>query len=314
MVVMEHVDPAELNARFAIPEHVSFVSGPGGLPVAEVRNAHATASVALHGAHVFAFQPHGQAPVLWLSKRSYFAPGKAIRGGIPICWPWFGPHPTDPGLPAHGFVRTAAWNILETAIVPDGATLLRFGLQSNAHTLSLWPHAFHLEMVITVSAALQAELVVHNVGTHVFTCGGALHSYFTVSEIGNVAITGLEGRRYIDKLEPGQDKRQDGPITIDAETDRIYLDTTDTCAIEDAGLQRRVVVAKTGSRTTVVWNPWIDKAQRLQDFDDDEYRTMVCVETANAVDDVVMVAPGAVHRLTTTIGVAPVYEQAWSDS
>lgn len=307
---MEHVDPAELNARFAIPEHVSFVSGPGALPVAEVHNAHARALIALHGGHVFAFQPHGQAPVLWVSKRSYFASGKAIRGGIPICWPWFGPHPTDPGLPAHGFVRTAEWQILETAVVADGATLLLFGLESNEHTLSLWPHAFRLEMVITVGASLQAELVVHNPGTYVFTCGGALHSYFTVSEIGNVTITGLEGRSYIDQLEPGQDKRQDGPVTIDAETDRIYVDATDTCNIEDAGLQRHVAIAKTGSRTTVVWNPWIDKAQRMPDFDDDEYRTMVCVETANAADDVVTVAPGTVHRLGTVISVVRADEQA----
>ncbi len=304
---MEHVNLAELNDRFAIAEQLSFVAGPGGLPVAEVHNAHATATIALHGGQVLAFQPYGHAPVLWLSKHSFYAPGKAIRGGIPLCWPWFGPHPTDPGLPAHGFVRTASWDLLGTAVVAEGAAQLRLMLTDNLHTLSLWPHAFRLELVITVSTLLQVELVVHNPGTQVFSCGGALHSYFVVSDIGNVKILGLEGRSYIDKLDPAQPKRQAGAITFDQETDRIYVDTRDKCIVDDGGLQRRIVIAKAGSLSTVVWNPWVDKAQRMADFGDDEYGSMVCVETANAADDTVSVAPGTSHRLGTVISVEPAH-------
>lgn len=300
---MEHVDLAELNDRFAIAEQLSFVAGPGELPVVEVRNTQATATIALQGGQVLAFQPHGHVPVLWLSQHSYYAAGKAIRGGIPVCWPWFGPHPTDAGLPAHGFVRTAVWDVVGSEVVAEGATQLRLALTDNQHTLSLWPHAFRLELVITVGAVLQVELAVHNPGTQVFSYGGALHSYYAVSNIGNVQILGLEERSYIDKLDPEQLKRQAGPIIIDQETDRIYVDTTDQCVVDDGGLRRSIVIAKAGSRSTVVWNPWIDKAQRMADFGDDEYRSMVCVETANAADDTVRVAPGAVHRLGTTISV-----------
>ena len=291
----------ELNDRFAIADQVSFATGPGGFPVMSVRNAHADAAIALQGADVTSFQPHGQEPVLFLSRHAAYAPGKAIRGGIPICWPWFGPHPTDPTKPDHGFARTRPWSVLDTMAMPNGATRVRLGLTDDAETRALWPHAFSLELAVTVGATLEVALVTRNTGREAFVCSGALHSYFRIGDVTASMIQGLEGTPYVDKVDGGRLKVQQGPVTIAGETDRVYTDTTASCLIVDPTLGRRVTVAKRGSRSTVVWNPWRDKARRLADFGDDEYTEMVCVEVANAGADTVTVAPGGEHHLGTTI-------------
>ncbi len=293
----------DLNARFAIADQVSFVAGPGGFPVVSVRNAHADVTIALQGADVTGFQPHGREPVLFLSRHAVYAPGKAIRGGIPICWPWFGPHPTDPTKPDHGFARTRPWSVRDTTAMPDGATRMRLGLTDDAETRALWPHAFALELTVTVGATLEVALVARNTGQEPFVCGGALHSYFRVGDVTAITIQGLEETAYVDKVDGGRSRVQQGSITIVGETDRVYTETAASCVIVDPTLGRRVTVAKEGSRSTVVWNPWRDKARRLADFGDDEYTEMVCVEVANAGGDIVMVAPGGEHRLGTTIGV-----------
>ncbi len=293
----------ELNARFAIADHVSFAAGPGGLPVVMVRNAHASGTISLQGAHVTAFQPHGQAPVLWVSSQAVYATGKAIRGGIPICWPWFGPHPTDPTKPDHGFVRARPWTVRGASVVEDGATEVRLGLSVDGDTRAIWPHAFDLELTVIVGPALRVALLARNTGSETFVCGGALHSYLAVGDVTSIAIDGLDGCEYVDKVDGGLTKVQEGAVTIDGETDRVYKETTTPCTIDDPALERRIVIVKEGSRSTVVWNPWRDKAQRMADFGDDEYTRMVCVEVANALDDTITLVPGDEHQLETTIGV-----------
>ncbi|HEX5690363.1 MAG TPA: D-hexose-6-phosphate mutarotase [Roseiflexaceae bacterium] len=299
---MQPLDLQSLNETFAITNQVAFAAGPGGLAFAEVRNRHASATISTYGAQILSFQPHDQQPVLWRSAHSYYQQGKAIRGGVPICWPWFGPHPTDPSKPSHGFARTAAWRVLATAALADGATQIRLRLRDSEATYELWPHSFDVRAVITVGPQLRVELIARNYGDTPYTFGGALHSYFAVADVGAISIRGLEDHEYIDQLD-GQRKTQHGPITIAGETDRVYLASTETCVIDDPGMARRISIAKSGSRSTVVWNPWIEKAQRLADFGDDEYREMVCIETANALDDSVTVAPGGEHRLVAMIGV-----------
>jgi D-hexose-6-phosphate mutarotase len=299
---MQPLDLQSLNETFAITNQVAFATGAGGLTFAEVRNRHAAATISLYGAQVLAFQPHGQQPVLWRSARSQYQQGKAIRGGVPICWPWFGPHPSDPSKPAHGFARTAMWRVLATAALANGATQIRLRLSDSDASFALWPHSFDIRAVVTVGAELRVELIVRNFGDAPYTSGGALHSYFDVDDIRAIAIHGLEDHEYIDQLD-GQRKTQHGPVTIAGETDRVYLNATTTCTIDDPGMARRISIAKAGSHTTVVWNPWIEKAQRLADFGDHEYQGMVCVETANALGDSVTVAPGGEHRLVAIIGV-----------
>lgn len=294
-----------LNEQFGLAAQLVFKAGPGGLTIAEISNEAATASIALQGAHVLSFQPHGQQPVLWVSSDSYFAAGKPIRGGIPVCWPWFANHPTDPGKPAHGFARISQWNILGSEVISAGVTRLRLGLTDTAATLALWPHPFQLELTVTVGSALQVELLIRNPGETAFTCTDALHSYFSISNSAGITITGLEGVAYLDKVAGYQRREQIGPITISGETDRVYLDTSADCLIVDPGWQRQIRVAKQGSRTTVVWNPWIEKAEQMADFGAEEYRQMVCVETANAANEIITVPAGREHRLQTTISLEP---------
>jgi len=295
-------DPLVLNDQFAIAQHITFAATAGGLPVAEIRNSYAAASVAVQGGHVITYQPHGQQPVLWLSSLSAFGPGKTIRGGIPVCWPWFGSHPTDPSKPFHGFVRSAMWQVRGTSVGIGDATEIRLGLTESEDSMALWPHAFDLEIVVTIGAQLHIALIARNPGHQPFVCGGALHSYYTVGDVRRITIDGLDGGDYLDKVEGFKRKQQHGPVTIAGETDRVYLDTTATCMIADPALGRRIGIAKSGSHTTVIWNPWAEKAKQIADFGDDAYLSMVCVETANADTDVATVAPGGEHRLSAVIG------------
>lgn len=298
---MESQTVQELNANYGIEGHLSFAADPGGLPMAVIENAHASARIALNGANVMHFQPHGQSPVLFLSQQAAFKPGKAIRGGIPICWPWFGPHPTDPTKPQHGFARTSLWRVLGSAANGDGSTEVRLGLRDHADTHALWDHAFALELIVTAGPALSVTLAARNTGESAFTCTAALHTYFTIGDVNTIRLLGLDGVTYVDKADSDQVKTQHGDVTITAETDYVYLDTTGPVTIADPSLNRRIVVSKTGSRSTVVWNPWIERARALSDFGDDEYMRMVCVETANAVNDVVTIQPGDAHRLACHI-------------
>ena len=231
---MSHHDMEDLNRRYAITDQLAFESGPGGVTLAKITNPHAEATVALHGGHVLSFFPRGHEPVLWASKQSRFEIGKAIRGGIPVCWPWFADHPTDGDKPAHGFARTALWSVTESEALKDGRTRLGLVISDNNDTRTLWPYLFRLEIDVTVGTMLQVELVATNTGKEVFTCGGALHSYFHVSSISNVVIKGLEGCSYIDKVDDSRRRVQEGPVTIDGETDRIYLETL-------TGLCRRLI-------------------------------------------------------------------------
>ncbi len=271
------------------------------MTIAEIRHPGGEATVALHGGHVLAFRPHGQQPVLWLSRQARFETGGPIRGGIPVCWPWFADHPSDKAKPAHGFVRTAVWAVSAAETLADGSTRLNLSTSDREETMKVWPHRFRLTIAVTVSDALRVGLMATNTGSEPFDCTGALHSYFNISAPASIRIKGLAEVAYLDKVDRMRRKLQDGDVSIDGETDRIYLDTTGACVIEDIGWQRRIDIAKTGSRTTVVWNPWVDKAAAMKDFGDDEYQTMVCVETANAHPDVVRLAPGESHTLEAVI-------------
>ncbi len=300
---MNHTDTATLNSNYAIPGHVSFKEGPGGLSIAEIANAHATASIVLQGAHVFSFVPRGEQEVIWLSSQAKFAPGKSIRGGVPVCWPWFGPHAREASFPGHGFARSVPWEVTQTEATPQGATRLQFRLIPNDATRAQWPHASELIGIITVGAVLEIELITRNLSREAITIGDALHTYFKVSDIRQTTIRGLEDCPYIDKMDGSQRKRQTGPIVIGAETDRIYLDSTADCSIDDPGWKRRIRIAKRNSRSTVVWNPWIEKAAKMGDFGENGYLNMVCVESANAADDVVTLPPQGEHRLQVVYSV-----------
>ena len=296
--------PEELNKRYAIPNHVQFKAGEGGLVMAEVANAHSIARIALQGAHLMTWQPHGQQPVVWLSKFAKFAPGKSIRGGVPICWPWFGAHASDSKLPGHGFARTVMWEVLETREAPDGATYLRFALVETDATRAQWPHPCSVQIEFTIGKTLHIDLVTRNIGPQPFVLGEALHTYFHISDVGQMTIRGLENCEYMDKAGGLSElRKQLNGIRIESEVDRVYMNTASDCIIKDRGLHRIIRIAKQGSNSTVVWNPWTEKADKMGDFGAEGYRGMVCVESANALENTVTVEPGATHNLAVRYSV-----------
>lgn len=297
--------PTGLMERFAIDGHLAVDSDQHGLLRLDVGNRHGEAQIHLLGAHVTRFQPRGGQPVLWMSGKSLFAPGKPIRGGVPICWPWFGPHPSDHSQPVHGFVRTRLWTLEETAALDDGRTRVVLTLRSDEETLKLWPHPFILRYCITIGTTLDLDLRIDNPGPAPFTCAEALHTYLTVGDVRQITISGLSGTTYVDKLRNAQRFTDHGDVTITGETDRVYLDTTAACTVHDPLLARRLVIGKDGSQATVVWNPWIAKAKAMPDFGDDEWPGMVCIETVNALDHALTVPPGGSHRMTARIGAEP---------
>lgn len=299
------VDFVSLNQKFGCGGQAVFKEGPGGLAVVRVNNPLGTATVALQGAHVMTWAPHKARPVIWLSKLAKFTPGKSIRGGVPVCWPWFGPHATEAKFPGHGFARTAMWEVIEALVLRDGRTCLVFRIVQDDATRAQWPHACEVLNIVTVGKSLEVELVTRNTGQAPFTLGDAFHTYFEVSDIRDCRIHGLGGCAYLDKVDGGKKKQQTGPVMIGEEVDRTYLDSVADVMIDDPGYKRRIRVAKRGSHSSVVWNPWIEKATKMGDFGPDGYLNMVCVESTNTADDVVPVPAGGEHRLWVRYTVEP---------
>lgn len=284
-----------LTRQFGMPGTLAF-GMEDELVVARVTTPLGTATVALQGAHVTQWQPAGQQPVIWVSKLAKYAPGKSIRGGAPICWPWFGPHASNAQFPGHGFARTVPWALVNATVLPDRRVQLEFELIRTEAMHEPWPHASTVRNIVTVGEELELALVTTNTGKQSFELGQAFHTYFVVGDIRQATVAGLEGCEYLDKVGGGR-KRQKGHVDFTQETDRVYLGTHGCSGILDPVMNRTILITSTGSRSTIVWNPWTEKAAKMGDFGDEGPWRMVCVETANAAEDVITLAPGETHRL-----------------
>lgn len=265
-----------------------------GYPCIVVTNQHATAKIALHGAHVIDFTPEGEKPVIFTSADAIYKEGKAIRGGIPVCWPWFNAHPSDSTQPAHGFARNAFWQLFRSSNNDQVTTLI----------FTFSKHDLHAELTVTVGKELTVSIKTTNTGDTPEIIGGALHSYFTISDISNISITGLENISFHDSLT-GHQAQEKTAIKIGQEVDRVYQDSQQTVLINDEQWNRVVKIEKSGSKSTVVWNPWIEKSASMADLGNQEYLNFVCIETANALKDVYSVSPGDSHTMTTKISTLP---------
>jgi len=294
--IMIHTDISALNTQFGITDQVTFIEGQGGLITIEINNAECSASIVLQGAHLTHWTPRNQKPVIWLSPAVDVAPNKAIRGGIPICWPWFGPHPTNADFPSHGIARTGHWEVIATTALTD-KTQVSLRLIKDPNKNELWPYPTTLECHFTLGRELEIDLVSSNTGSEAIRIGQALHTYFNIGDIHNISVIGLEDCFYLDKVDGGKRKQQQGPVKVSAETDRIYTDTDADCLINDPEYQRQIRIEKRGSLSTVVWNPWVEKSTAMADMGGNAYINMLCVESANAVDDVRTLQPGDVHHL-----------------
>jgi len=288
----------QLNNEYAIPGQLEFIKGKGGFPLIKIDNGKARALISLYAGQVLSFQSANQAhDLLFVSDTAYYQEGKAIKGGIPVCWPWFGPDPEDRGRAAHGFVRNRPWTVRATETLADGDTRITLGLVDSTETRGIWPSAFDLSLEVTVGNGLRVELLTRNTDDQPFTISQALHCYFNVGAIGQVQVLGLDDIDYLDKTADGGRNTQAGTVRFDQEVDRIYLDVPSGLVIDDAALGRRINITFTGSHTAVVWNPWAELSATMGDLGDDDYQRFVCVETANAANDTIELKPGGEHRL-----------------
>lgn len=277
-----------------------------------VRTNSAELLVAQQGAQVLSYQRDGAPPLIWLSEQAEFKQGQSVRGGIPVCWPWFGDlkrnpqavqamHQGGPLTPAHGLVRALDWELQK---VDSQAQEVHLALRCTAAEQGLpgWPHSVELTLDIRLGETLQLQLGSRNLGAEPVTISQALHSYFAVGDVRQVSVEGLDQCRYVDALEEEwRAQRHSGELQIAGETDRLYLDLPPRLSILDPRWQRRIVLEASGSRSAVLWNPWVDKAKRLSQFAEDAWQGMLCIETANVLDDLVVLQPGEQHRLGVSL-------------
>ncbi|MBK1640702.1 D-hexose-6-phosphate mutarotase [Chromatium okenii] len=290
------MDIAAINARFGVPGSVQFSEGRGGLMMIEIHNDLATATISPYAGQVLAYRPHN-APdeLLFVSERAYYTAGKAIKGGIPICWPWFGADPEKKGRGGHGFVRAWAWAVRNCETLPHGASRITLGLTDDDESRAIWPAAFDLTLEITVGATLAVTLTTRNLSTEPLQITQGLHTYFKVGDATQVRVVGLDGCHYLDKAVGAKEAPilQQGAVTVAGEVNRIYEQVPAQLQLEDPVLNRRIIIDGAHSNTCVVWNPWVETAHAMDDLDDRDYLRFICVETVNTASEVIEILPQA---------------------
>jgi glucose-6-phosphate 1-epimerase len=299
------LDLTQLNEHFGLPGVLAFHATAGGLVHADITTPRATATLYLQGAHVVAWRPKGKQPAIFVSRKSDYLPGKPIRGGVPIAFPWFANRHDGKTGPSHGFARIQEWTLAFAALAGDDLHMT-FTLGPTEISRGLGYDNFRLAYQLTIGRTLTMQLTVVNDATVPLVFEEALHTYYAVADIHEVAVDGLDGVTYLDKNDNLQAKVQHGAIKIVEPTDRVYQTTTSTCVIHDTGSKRRITVAKTGSNTTVVWNPWESGALKLPDLDPTEWHEFIAVETVNAAKNAVSLAPGAKHVMQAHVSVEDV--------
>ncbi len=262
-----------------------------GFNYIEINNVHASAKIALQGAHIWSYTPKDKHDILWVSKASYFELGKAIRGGIPVCFPWFGKHATHASFPQHGFARTSLWKVVKEEEHEEGSTSIHLELRETVESLKLWPYNFTLILEVHIAEELSITMHIKNMDEKAFEVGTALHTYFSISNVEDVSIEGLQNKRYFDALTQTKQIQKD-PLKIDKEIDRVYA-VSNTVSMSDK--YHTIHIRSQGSNSLVLWNPWKEKSASMGDMTEDGYKTMVCLETSNAREDVRVVKPQETH-------------------
>ncbi|WP_348260809.1 D-hexose-6-phosphate mutarotase [Telmatobacter sp. DSM 110680] len=300
---MEHAVIDALNERFSIPGIAQIIRGNGDLPKILVETKSASAEIYLYGAQVTSWIPTGRDEVLFLSKKSYWEAGRAIRGGIPVCFPWFRAKTDDPHAPSHGFVRIREWRVQSIAQVSEDSVCACLSTESDEASRRWWPYEFRLEYRITVGASLQLRLKMENLGQSTLRFEEALHTYFKVGDVKQAKVRGLDGVAYLDNRDGNREKMQSGDLTLSGQTDNAYKNAQYNIQIVDPVLSRTMITEKQGSASSIVWNPWSEGASSLADMDNEEWREMLCVEGGNILSSAVEVAPHKNHTMTITLSV-----------
>lgn len=293
---------ANLNARFGIPDVATVVAGNGDLAKVVVTAPSGAGEMYLHGGHVTSWTPGRASEVLYCSPRSLWQDGRAIRGGVPICFPWFGDKADDASAPAHGFVRTKTWELEAITTALNGIAVSMF-TESDADTRKWWPYEFRLVHRATFGMELKLELIVSNTGTLPFQFEEALHAYFRVGDAQTAVVDGLDATDFLDKTDHRTRKRHHGGLRFATETDSVFLDTQHAVELVDPVLRRRVSLQKQNSLTTVVWNPWAEKSRATSDLGDGEWKHFICIEASNVLPYPVQLSAGEQHVMTLTVQV-----------
>jgi len=294
----------QLNEKFAIDDQLHFELNEEGIIIAKIANSHGTMSLSTYGAHVLSYLPEGESEdVFFLSEQAHYGQGKAIRGGIPVCWPWFAEDVLEQGKKPHGFARNQQWHVIGAQAKQDGSTEISLALGHTEANLAVWPYEFELVLQVVVGEALQITLTTKNLSQKPFTITQALHTYLNVSDIHDIEINGFDGLRYLDKLTEFSEKSQQGTVTVSGEIDRVYLKPPATVTLSDVAFNRDIVMTSTGNKTVVVWNPGPETVRSLSDIAPEAYKDFICIETANAVIDQVTVEAGQQHSLTAAFQV-----------
>ncbi len=296
------INTDNLEEKFGIEGELGFVEFEDELPFISISNKYAQADICLYGAHILSFTPHNNMDLLWMSPNSFSQEGKAIRGGIPICFPWFGPHQSDSEKPQHGFGRIMFWDVIETRSEPNGETFIKMQLESSEETRIYWPHDFRAEMTFTIGANLITTLKVINTSTEHFEYGCALHTYYNISAIDHIAIEGLKGTKYYNQLNLEHATQEESLLKIPDALTRHYLNTESEVIIDDPAFRRKISVKKNGSKVTTVWNPGKETCAGIQDIPNDGYEAFVCIEATNAFDNCISLKPGESHETSAIIG------------
>ena len=293
----------DIDRRFGIPDVARVCEGNGGLSRVDITSPLAHGEMYLHGAHVTSWQPAGSDEVLFLSSKSRWEDGHAIRGGIPICFPWFRGKADDPHAPAHGFVRIRRWQLYSIIETNEGVIVTMF-TESDEQTRRWCPAEFRLVHRVTFGPELRLELVCINTGRTVFHFEEALHTYNRAADVEAVRLQGLDGMRFLDNTDSNMEKTQLGDVTIASQTDNAYIKTQNAVDLLDPKMRRRIRLQKANSSTTVVWNPWQEAASKLRDLGEGEWKQFLCVEASNIMGAAVTLAPGQEHTMSVVLSVA----------
>lgn len=294
---MQTID--ELKQNYSLKGKIDFRE-ENDILLLEVNTAHSTAKIALQGAQILSFIPHGEKDLLFQSKNLASRKGGSIRAGAPVCWPWFGPHPEENDLPAHGLARTSVFQLIAAKEKDDEEVEVQFELTDDEHTIALFPHSFRLIATMNIGKALTISLTTEHNGESDFTITEALHTYFAIGDIEQVEIAGLNGAKYHDKVAHVTKEETDDTIRISSETDRVYVNTESSITIRDHSMKREIILERTDCKSTVVWNPWEEKAKGLK-MPEGEFRAMLCVENGNVLENAVTLKPGESHTMTAKI-------------
>ena len=298
----KHPDIHALNQQFSNIKGIRFIDGNNGLPFIKIDNQNASALISIYAGQVLSYQPSGASEdMMFISDNAYFMDGKAIKGGVPICWPWFGSASTKKGekLPDHGFVRDNFWTVSSCNALENGDTKIKLTFIASKTTQTLWAYKFNLSLEITIGNRLTLELVTENTGDECFSITEAFHTYFKVGDINKINILGLEKTDYLDKSNHFSPSIQTGTLKISKETDHIYTDIQHNITLIDPVFKRKITLKASGNKNVVVWNPWQVGAQKIADLNDGDYQQFVCIEMANVGSEKIKIQPNQHHRLIT---------------